>query len=42
VLVDQLRAIDNRRLLGGPLARLSRSLMASVSEALKEVLDSVD
>jgi mRNA interferase MazF len=27
LLVDQIRAIDNRRLVQGPLARLSRALM---------------
>lgn len=36
VLVDQLRAIDNRRLVRGPLARLPRALMARVGEALKK------
>ena len=42
LLVDQLRAIDNRRLVRGPLARLPRALMASLGEALKEVLDLAD
>lgn len=41
-LVDQLRAIDNRRLIKGPLTRLPRPLMARVSEAIKEVLDLVE
>jgi mRNA interferase MazF len=42
LLVDQLRAIDNGRLVGGPMARLSRALMARVNEALREVLDLED
>ena len=39
VLVDQLRTIDNRRLVQGPLARLSPSLMREVSEAIRDVLE---
>lgn len=39
LLIDQLRAIDNRRLVQGPLARLSPSLMREVAEAIREVLD---
>lgn len=39
LLIDQLRAIDNRRLLRGPMARLNPALMARVSEAFREVLD---
>ena len=39
VLIDQLRAIDNRRLVRGPLARVGRRLMTRVGEALLEVLD---
>jgi mRNA interferase MazF len=42
LLMDQLRAIDNRRLAGGPMARLPRALMARVNEALREVLDLED
>ena len=42
LLVDQLRAIDNRRLVQGPLARLSPGLMARVGEALRDVLDLSD
>lgn len=42
LIVDQLRAIDNRRLVKGPLARLPPTLMGRVGEALKEVLDLVD
>ena len=39
LLVDQLRAIDNRRLVKGPLARLGADFMARVGVALCEVLD---
>ncbi len=39
LLVDQLRAIDNRRLVDGPLTQLSPTLMERVSQALREVLD---
>lgn len=39
LLVDQLRAIDNRRLIKGPLARLDADFMAVVGRALCEVLD---
>ena len=39
LLVDQLRAIDNRRLIEGPLARLDESLMATARAAILEVLD---
>lgn len=39
LLIDQLRAIDNRRLVQGPLARLSSSTMRAVAEAMREVLE---
>ena len=39
LLIDQLRAIDNRRLMQGPIAKLSPVLMTRVHEALAEVLD---
>ncbi len=39
LLIDQLRAIDNRRLADGPLTKLSTILMAKVHEAIAEVLD---
>jgi mRNA interferase MazF len=39
LLIDQLRAIDNRRLIQGPLAKLSATLMHHVDQAVKEVLD---
>ena len=42
LLIDQLRAIDTRRLVRGPLASLSASLMLTVDDALREVLDLVD
>jgi mRNA interferase MazF len=42
LLIDQLRAIDNRRLIRGPITRLSDALMAKVGEALREVLDLVE
>jgi len=39
LLVDQIRAIDNRRLIEGPLTSLDDSLMARVADAVGEVLD---
>lgn len=39
LLIDQLRAIDNRRLVQGPMSTLSPALMVRVHEALAEVLD---
>jgi mRNA interferase MazF len=39
LLVDQLRAIDNRRLVRGPLTRLSPAFMKKVSAAVCEVMD---
>ena len=39
LLIDQLRAIDNRRLLDGPLARLSPTLISQVERAIRDVLD---
>jgi mRNA interferase MazF len=41
LLIDQLRAIDNRRLVEGPLARLDGPVMARTAAALREVLDLV-
>ena len=38
LLVDQLRAIDNRRLIRGPLLRLPASEMRRIGGALLEVL----
>jgi mRNA interferase MazF len=39
LLIDQIRAIDNRRLVGAPLARLDDELMRCVANALREVLE---
>ena len=41
-LIDQLRAIDNRRLIRGPLARLGPRVMQQVGQALLDVLDLAD
>ena len=38
-LIDQLRAIDNRRLVRGPLTQAGPRLMTRVGDALLEVLD---
>jgi mRNA interferase MazF len=38
LLVAQLRAIDNRRLVSGPLAKLSSGLLRKVEIALDDVL----
>jgi len=37
LLMAQARAIDNRRLVQGPLTRLSEAMMARVEEAIREV-----
>lgn len=42
LLIDQLRAIDNKRLIQGPLLRISEELLAQVDEAVREVLDIMD
>ena len=42
LLIDQLRAIDNRRLVQGPLTRLPPALLRRVGSALREVLDLVE
>ena len=39
LLIDQVRALDNRRLLDGPLTTLDDSLMSQACRALSEVLD---
>jgi mRNA interferase MazF len=39
LLIDQLRAIDNRYLVKGPLAHLDEASMERVAAALREVLD---
>ena len=41
VLIDQVRAIDNRRLVQGPLSRLQPQQLEVVGHALLEVLDLV-
>jgi mRNA interferase MazF len=38
VLVDQMRAVDNRRLVKGPLLRLSGRDMKRVTDALQELI----
>lgn len=39
LLLDQLRAIDNRRLVEGPLLQCPPEFMAQIDAALLEVLD---
>src|SRR5437763_5756584 len=39
LLIDQLRAIDNRRLVQGPLTSLPPALMREVGAAIREVLE---
>lgn len=39
LLIDQLRAIDNRRLTEGPLMRCDRQLMLRVYDAIRDVLE---
>lgn len=39
LLLDQLRAIDNGRLVEGPLARLGGAAMERVTAAIREVLE---
>jgi mRNA interferase MazF len=39
LLLDQLRAIDNRRLVGRPLTRIEAGLLTKVDGALREVMD---
>ena len=38
LLIDQIRSIDNKRLVKGPLAQCSRQLMVEVQDAIREVL----
>lgn len=42
LLIDQLRAIDNRCLTQGPMTCLSNALMAKVADAIREILDLVE
>ncbi len=39
LLVDQLRAIDNDRLIEGPVTTLDRAALGRVDDALREILD---
>ena len=39
LLVDQVRAIDNARIVQGPLARVAPALMGKIEEAILAVLD---
>jgi mRNA interferase MazF len=39
LLIDQIRAIDNRRLVRGPLTRFDAPLMNRVNEAIRDVLE---
>jgi len=39
LLVDQMRAIDNKRLVEGPLLRCTPSLITEIDRCLLEVLD---
>ena len=41
-LIDQVRAIDNRRLVQGPLSRLPPPQLDVIARALLEVLDLPD
>ena len=41
-LIDQVRAIDNRRLVQGPVSRLQPQLLDAVEHALLEVLELTD
>jgi mRNA interferase MazF len=38
LLIDQIRAIDNRRITSGPIANLESDLMKKVYEAVLEVI----
>ncbi len=39
LLLDQLRAIDNQRLIDGPLTRLTAIQLRAITQAIKEVMD---
>jgi mRNA interferase MazF len=41
-IIDQLRAIDNRRLMSGPLTQINQNLLARVNEAIGEILGLVE
>lgn len=38
LLIDQIRAIDNKRLISGPLLHCNTTLMESVYQAVKEII----
>jgi mRNA interferase MazF len=42
LLIDQLRAVDNRRLIQGPLTHRSSHLLAKVEDAVREIMDLSD
>lgn len=42
LLIDQIRAIDNKRLIEGPLFRCKEKLMQQVYEAIYEVMGMTD
>jgi mRNA interferase MazF len=42
LLVDQMRTIDNRRLIDGPLTQLSAAAMRRVEDAIRALLDFAD
>ncbi|HEX9819449.1 MAG TPA: type II toxin-antitoxin system PemK/MazF family toxin [Methylomirabilota bacterium] len=42
LLIDQIRAIDNRRLIGRALCRAPELLLLRVGEAIREVMDLVE
>jgi mRNA interferase MazF len=39
LLIDQLRAIDNKRLVKGPLLKCSPRLMSQIDQCVREVMD---
>lgn len=39
LLIDQIRAVDNRRLIDGPLTHVSAGTMRRVEESIRAVLD---
>jgi len=38
LLIDQIRSIDNKRLIDGPLVKCKNSFMSKVYEAIHEVM----
>lgn len=42
LLIDQIRAIDNKRLMEGPLFRCKENLLQKVYEAIHEVMGMAD